>query len=307
MKGEFPMRIAIAGGTGFVGSALVKRLLDKKNELFILTRNTANKNSSKNLNYVQWLNDDDLPEDALESIDVFINLAGESINSGRWTDERKKRILNSRITATREVLRIISRLEEKPYTLINASAVGYYGTSLNETFTESSRKSGTDFLAETVRRWEEEASQAEEFEVRTVFCRFGIILEKNDGALPRMALPYKLFAGGPVGTGDQWVSWIHLDDAVNGILHCIEHEQLEGPVNFTSPNPLTMKEFGKTLGDVLNRPHWLPAPGFALKIALGEMSTLVLEGQKVLPEKLQASGYDFLYPDLRSALRNIYE
>ncbi|MCS0655779.1 TIGR01777 family oxidoreductase [Cytobacillus firmus] len=301
------MRIAIAGGTGFVGSALVKKLLDKNHELFILTRNTADKHSSKNLNYVQWLNDDDSPEDALESIDVFINLAGESINSGRWTDERKKRILNSRITATREVLRIISRLEEKPYTLINASAVGYYGTSRNETFTEANRKSGTDFLAETVRRWEEEASKAEEFEVRTVFCRFGIILEKNDGALPRMALPYKLFAGGPVGTGDQWVSWIHLDDVVNGILFCMELEQLQGPVNFTSPNPLTMKEFGKILGEVLNRPHWLPAPGFALKIALGEMSTLVLEGQKVLPEKLQTFGYDFLYPDLRSALRNIYQ
>lgn len=301
------MRIAIAGGTGFVGSALVKKLLDKKHELFILTRNTADKHSSKNLQYVQWLNDDDSPEDALESIDVFINLAGESINSGRWTDERKQRILNSRITATREVLRIISRLEEKPYTLINASAVGYYGTSRNETFTEANRKSGTDFLAETVRRWEDEASKAEEFEVRTVFCRFGIILEKNDGALPRMSLPYKLFAGGPVGTGEQWVSWIHLDDVVNGILYCLEHEKLQGPVNFTSPNPLTMKEFGKILGEVLNRPHWLPAPGFALKIALGEMSTLVLEGQKVLPEKLQALGYDFLYPDLRSALRNIYQ
>lgn len=301
------MRIAIAGGTGFVGSALVKKLLDKNHELFILTRNTADKHSSKNLQYVQWLNVDDSPEDALESIDVFINLAGESINSGRWTDERKKRILNSRITATREVLRIVSRLEEKPYTLINASAVGYYGTSRNETFTEANSKSGTDFLAETVTRWEKEASKAEEFEVRTVFCRFGIILEKDDGALPRMALPYKLFAGGPVGTGDQWVSWIHLDDVVNGILYCIEHEQLQGPVNFTSPNPLTMKEFGKILGEVLNRPHWLPAPGFALKIALGEMSTLVLEGQKVLPEKLQALGYDFLYPDLRSALRNIYQ
>ncbi|MFE4521497.1 TIGR01777 family oxidoreductase [Cytobacillus firmus] len=301
------MRIAIAGGTGFVGSTLVKQLLEKKHELFILTRNTADKHTSKNLNYVQWLTDDDSPEDALEGIDVFINLAGESINSGRWTDERKKRIFNSRITATREVIRIISRLEEKPYTLINASAVGYYGTSWNETFTEATRKSGTDFLAETVRRWEEEASKAEEFEVRTVFCRFGIILEKNDGALPRMALPYKLFAGGPVGTGDQWVSWIHLDDVVNGILFCIEHEQLQGPVNFTSPNPLKMKEFGKILGEVLNRPHWMPAPGFALKIALGEMSTLVLEGQNVFPEKLQAFGYDFLYPDLRSALRNIYQ
>ncbi|MCM3531692.1 TIGR01777 family oxidoreductase [Cytobacillus oceanisediminis] len=301
------MRIAIAGGTGFVGNALAKKLLEKKHEIFILTRNISHKQHSKNLNYVQWLNDDDSPEDVLESIDVFINLAGESINSGRWTEDRKKRILNSRITATKEVRRIISRLEEKPYTLINASAVGYYGTSQVETFTESSRKSGTDFLAETVRRWEEEAAKAEEFEVRTVFCRFGIILEKNDGALPRMALPYKLFAGGTVGTGSQWVSWIHLDDAVSGILYCIEHEQLQGPVNFTSPYPVTMKEFGQILGEVLNRPHWMPAPGFALKIALGEMSTLVLEGQKVLPEKLQSFGYEFLYPELKAALSDIYK
>lgn len=301
------MRIAIAGGTGFVGNALVKKLLEKKHEIFILTRNISHKQHSKNLNYVQWLNDDDSPEDVLESIDVFINLAGESINSGRWTEDRKKRILNSRITATKEVRRIISRLEEKPYTLINASAVGYYGTSQVETFTESSRKSGTDFLAETVRRWEEEAAKAEEFEVRTVFCRFGIILEKNDGALPRMALPYKLFAGGTVGSGSQWVSWIHLDDAVSGILYCIEHEQLQGPVNFTSPYPVTMKEFGQILGEVLNRPHWMPAPGFALKIALGEMSTLVLEGQKVLPEKLQSFGYEFLYPELKAALSDIYK
>ncbi|RBP93249.1 hypothetical protein DFO70_106384 [Cytobacillus firmus] len=301
------MRIAIAGGTGFVGNALVKKLLEKKHEIFILTRDISNKQHSKNLYYVQWLNDDDSPEDNLESIDVFINLAGESINSGRWTEERKKRILNSRITATKEVIRIISRLEEKPYTLINASAVGYYGTSKVETFTEASRKSGTDFLAETVRRWEEEASKAEEFEVRTVFCRFGIILEKNDGALPRIALPYKLFAGGTVGTGSQLVSWIHLGDAVNGILFCIEQEQLQGPVNFTSPYPVTMKEFGQILGEVLNRPHWIPAPGFALKIALGEMSTLVLEGQKVLPEKLQSFGYEFLYPDLKAALSDIYQ
>ncbi|MCS0669672.1 TIGR01777 family oxidoreductase [Cytobacillus firmus] len=301
------MRIAIAGGTGFVGNALVKKLLEKKHEIFILTRNISDKQHSKNLNYVQWLNDDDSPEDVLESIDVFINLAGESINSGRWTEDRKKRILNSRITATKEVLRIISRLEEKPYTLINASAVGYYGTSQVETFTEASRKSGNDFLAETVRRWEEEAAKAEEFEVRTVFCRFGIILEKNDGALPRMALPYKLFAGGTVGTGSQWVSWIHLGDAVNGILFCIEQEQLQGPVNFTSPYPVTMKEFGQILGEILNRPHWMPAPGFALKIALGEMSTLVLEGQKVLPEKLQSFGYKFLYPELKAALGDIYK
>lgn len=306
MKGEFPMRIAITGGTGFVGSALAKKLLENGHELFILTRNAGNKQNSKNLHYVQWLNKADSPEDELEGIDVFINLAGESINSGRWTEERKKRIFNSRITATKEVLRIISRLAEKPYTLINASAVGYYGTSENETFTEASKNAGSDFLAETVRRWEMEASKAEEWEVRTIFCRFGIILEKNEGALPRMALPYKLFAGGTVGSGCQWVSWIHLNDVVSGILFCIEKEQLQGPVNFTTPNPVTMYEFGQILGEVLHRPHWIPAPGFALKIVLGEMSTLVLEGQKVLPEKLTAYGYEFLFKSLKPALADIY-
>ncbi|MBT2688823.1 TIGR01777 family oxidoreductase [Bacillus sp. ISL-47] len=300
------MRIAITGGTGFVGSALVKKLLQNGHDLLILTRNAVNKQNSKNLQYVQWLNKDDSPEDELEGIDVFINLAGESINSGRWTEERKKRIFNSRITATKEVLRIISRLAEKPYTLINASAVGYYGTSEKETFTEASKKPGSDFLAETVSRWEMEASKAEEWDVRTIFCRFGIILDKNDGALPRMALPYKLFSGGTVGSGSQWVSWIHLKDVVSGILFCIENEQLQGAVNFTSPNPVTMKEFGKILGEVLHRPHWLPAPDFALKIVLGEMSTLVLEGQKVLPEKLTASGYEFLFKSLKPTLADIY-
>ncbi|GLB59866.1 TIGR01777 family oxidoreductase [Cytobacillus sp. NCCP-133] len=300
------MRIAIAGGTGFVGSALSEHLLINGHELFILTRNAANKHNSKKLQYVQWMNKEDSPEDELEGIDVFINLAGESINSGRWTGVRKKRILESRLSATKEVVRIISRLEEKPYTLVNASAVGYYGTSENSLFTEASKKPGTDFLAETVRRWEMEASKAEEWEVRTVLCRFGIILDKNEGALPRMALPYKLFAGGTVGTGRQWVSWIHLNDVIKGIDFCIEQDQLQGSVNFSSPNPVTMRQFGQILGEVLNRPHWIPAPGFALKLVLGEMSSLVLEGQKVVPEKLQAFGYDFLFKDLRVALRDIY-
>lgn len=300
------MRIAITGGTGFVGSSLAKELLETGHELFILTRSTANKQNSKNLQYVQWLNKDDSPEEDLEGIDVIVNLAGESISSGRWTEERKQRILDSRINATREVLRIISRLEEKPYTLINASAVGYYGTSENETFTEASRKSGTDFLAGTVKHWEMEAAKAEEWELRTIFCRFGIILEKNEGALPRIALPYKWFVGGTVGSGEQWVPWIHLKDVVNGIRFCIEKEQVEGPVNFTSPNPVRMKDFGEILGEVLHRPHWIPAPGFALKLVLGEMSMLVLEGQKVLPEKLIHHGYEFLFTDLKKALQDIY-
>lgn len=163
-------------------------------------------------------------------------------------------------------------------------------------------------MAETVHAWENTAMKADsDFGIRTVLCRFGIILDKYDGALPRMALPYQLFAGGTVGSGDQWVSWVHLKDVIRGIQFCIENERLSGPVNFTAPYPVTMKEFGKTLGSVLHRPHWLPVPEIALKLILGEMSILVLEGQKVLPAKLEENGFTFLFPDLKSALKDIYQ
>lgn len=220
----------------------------------------------------------------------------------------EKEIKNSRLHVTESILNIISQLDKKPTTLINASAVGIYGISNQKIFTEKSKETGNDFLAETVHAWENTAIKAYyDFGIRTVLCRFGIILDKNDGALPRMALPYKLFAGGTVGSGEQWVSWIHLKDVIRGIQYCIENERLRGSVNFTAPHPVTMKEFGKTLGTVLHRPHWLPIPEIALKLLLGEMSILVLEGQKVLPEKLVENGFTFLFPELKNALTDIYQ
>ncbi|MGD6901412.1 TIGR01777 family oxidoreductase [Bacillus infantis] len=300
------MRIAVTGGTGFVGHALVKKLAESGHTVYILTRSTEGKKNGNNIHYVQWLNEGDNPAAQLKEIDYIVNLAGESINSGRWTEERKKRIIKSRLDATEAVLNIIDELNEKPEALINASAVGYYGTSETETFTEGDKKPAGDFLAQTVKQWEEKAAEAGRWDVRTAFCRFGIILEKNDGALPRMALPYKLFAGGNVGSGNQWVSWIHLDDVARGIMFAMENKDLSGPVNFTSPHPVQMKDFGRTLGSALHRPHWIPAPAFALKLALGEMSKLVLEGQRVLPAKLEAAGFSFRYPELREALEDIY-
>ena len=296
----------MTGGTGFVGHALINELTKKGHEIFILTRNGSNRENSSLITYVQWLNEGDQPSESLEGIDVFINLAGESINSGRWTKERKKKIIDSRIDATKEVLHILSHLQKKPQILINASAIGYYGISDTQTFTEKSSEFGTDFLAKTVQQWETEASKAREFNIRTVFCRFGIILDKADGALPRIALPYKLLAGGTVGSGNQWVSWIHLKDVIGGIEFTISNESIEGPVNFTAPAPVSMKEFGRTLGSVLQRPHWIPAPEFALKAALGEMSMLVLEGQRVVPEKLLSHGYSFAFENLHDALTDIY-
>jgi len=301
------MKIAITGGTGFVGRSLTHKLIADGHEVFILTRTVNKQENNKQVTYVQWLNDGDRPEEKLEGVGCFINLAGESINNGRWTAEQKKKIANSRMSATKEVLRIITSLQKKPHSLINASAVGYYGISRKEVFTEDTSIIGNDFLAKTVQNWEAEASKAEKLGCRTVYCRFGIILAKNAGALPQIAFPYKLFVGGTVGSGEQWLSWIHLDDVVNGIVYVMENDNLKGAVNFTAPTPVIMREFGKTLGEILNRPHLLPAPEFALKAGLGEKSILVLEGQKVLPKKLIASGYPFLFTHLQDALKNIYQ
>ncbi|MBT2681517.1 TIGR01777 family oxidoreductase [Bacillus sp. ISL-35] len=296
------MKIAITGGTGLVGSALSSELVRNGHEVIILTRK-SNEQDSHNPRYVQWLNPADQPENELEGTDAIVNLAGATIND-RWTDEYKQRIIDSRIKATTEVNRIIKALENKPPVLINASAVGYYGTSLTEEFTEQANPAN-DFLADTVRRWEAEAIHANESGTRIVLCRFGVILDKKGGALPKMILPYKLFAGGKVGSGNQWLSWIHIDDVIRGIMFAIENDRLDGPVNFVAPSPVTMDQFGQILSKVLGRPHWLPVPSFALKIAMGDMSMLVLEGQKVVPAKLLTSGFNFKYTDLEKALREI--
>ncbi|WP_077211008.1 TIGR01777 family oxidoreductase [Bacillus dakarensis] len=301
------MRVAIAGGTGFVGKTLTEQLLKDGHEVLILTRRIKEAANHEQLFFLQWLPEGEDTIKQLENLDAFINLAGESLNSGRWTEKRKHIILNSRLETTSAVISIIKQLKNKPRVLVNASAIGIYGTSLTETFTEETNLTGSDFLAETVRLWETQALTAEELEIRTVLCRFGLILDKQLGALPKIALPYKLFIGGNVGSGDQWVSWISIEDVVQGILFTIENEGLNGPINMTAPSPVRMKEFGQTLGTILHRPHWIPVPGAALRIILGEMSILVLEGQKVLPNVLLQAGYRFKYSDLYSALKNIYQ
>jgi uncharacterized protein len=301
------MKITIAGGTGFVGKALVDHLLKNNHEIIILTRNVIATKVTDQIRYVQWLSEDSSPFQALEGTDIFINLAGESINSGRWTEKRKVKIVNSRLDAVHSLLDIINKLDTKPKTLINASAIGIYGTSFEKIFTEEDNHGfGTDFLSETVQQWENEAEAATQFGIRTVFCRFGIILDKHKGALPKIAFPYKSFIGGPIGNGRQWMSWIHVEDVVKGISFIIENEQINGPINFTAPKPVMMNEFGKTLASVVHRPNWLPVPSFALHLLLGEMSTLVTEGQKVLPKKLLENGYHFTYTDLNMALKNIF-
>jgi uncharacterized protein (TIGR01777 family) len=297
------MKIVIAGGSGFIGKKLTDFLLGEGHEVVILTRKEVI--SSKGVSYVVWLKEGATPEKELGNVDVFINLAGVSINDGRWTAKHQKQIYNSRMAATDELLRIIATLHEKPSALINASAIGIYPVSLNAVYTEESLKTANDFLGKTVSDWEKKAKEVEKYGVRTAIMRFGVVLGNDGGALPLMILPYKLYVGGTVGSGEQWVSWVHVMDVVRSIAFAVENNHLCGPINVTSPSPLKMKDFGKTIGTVLERPHWLPAPSFAMKLALGQKSKLVLEGQQVVPKVLINEGFEFLFPTLNSALVNL--
>lgn len=297
------MKIVIAGGSGFIGNKLTNFLIQQGHEIIVLTR--SGNSLCSNVEYVTWLNESSNLEKKLENTDVYINLAGVSINDGRWTKKHQKEIYQSRMEATEELLRVIKLLPQKPATLINASAVGIYPSSFDAIYTEKSPDRSNDFLAKTVIDWEKKAKEAEQFGIRTVFMRFGVVLGNDGGALPLMTLPYKLFAGGTVGSGKQWVSWIHVKDAVRAIVFVMENERVRGPVNVVAPNPVRMEELGRTIGFVLNRPHWFPAPSFLLKLALGEKSKLVLEGQKVLPSVLLDEGFEFEFPTVEKALKDL--
>ncbi|PHB33437.1 TIGR01777 family protein [Bacillus toyonensis] len=296
------MKIAISGGTGFIGKYLSTFFIQKGYTVYILTRKNKIETSNPNLQYVQWT--PDLPTFPLSFIDIVINLAGESINS-RWTKKQKEAILNSRIQATRGLIKQLQTLSTKPHTFINASAIGYYGTSETESFTEQQETPGNDFLAETVFLWEQEACKARSLEIRTIYARFGVILGADGGALPKMLLPYQFYIGGTIGSGNQWLSWIHIDDVVRMIDFIIHKEEINGPLNITAPLPIRMKEFGETMATIMRKPHWLPVPSFMLHALLGEMSILVLEGQHVLPSKAIEHGYQYTFPTIDHALQNI--
>ncbi|MBY0148204.1 TIGR01777 family oxidoreductase [Neobacillus niacini] len=298
------MRIVIAGGSGFIGRKLTELLHAQGHSVVILTREA--KKSDGNIAYVQWLSEGSSPEKDIGYADAFINLAGVSINEGRWSRMHQKQIYDSRMTATDELLRIISLLPEKPAVLVNASAIGIYPASETSIYTENSTERANDFLGKTVSDWENKAKQVEEQSVRAVFMRFGVVLGNEGGALPLMALPYRLFVGGKVGSGEQWVSWVHVTDVVRAILYVLNNDTLRGPVNVTSPSPLQMNDFGKTIGAVLHRPHWMPVPSLAMKMVLGQKSALVLEGQHVVPQVLQQVGFEFMFPTLHSALEDLF-
>ena len=304
------MKVAIAGATGFVGSLLVERLQSEGHQVLVLTRNPdhakkvfPNRNFP-NVEIVAYTPTESGDwQKTISGCDGVVNLAGESIAEGRWTPERKQEIRSSRQLGTQKIVDAISQANPKPSVLVNASGIGYYGTSETATFDENS-PAGDDFLAQVCLDWEACARKAQDYGVRVVILRFGIVLGMG-GAIAKMIPPFKLFAGGPIGSGRQWFSWIYREDLVNLILQALTRSDMEGAFNATAPNPVRMTEFSKTLGQVLKRPSWLPVPAFALEVLLGDAAKVVLEGQQVLPKRTLESGFQYQYSHLKKALEDL--
>jgi uncharacterized protein len=299
------MNVLIFGGTGFVGRNLTDELVANGYQVFVVTRNHPNstRNIASQVQVIEWNSDSPLSSiNELQEIDVVVNLAGESIGNRRWSHTVKQEILDSRIKTTRAIVAAINNRTILPKVLINASAVGYYGPRQDDEITEV-ETAGRDFLAQVCQEWENEAYKVQNDLTRVVTIRIGVVLGK-EGALNRMVMPFRFFIGGPLGRGSQYLSWIHIKDLTSMIRFVIEHQELNGPINATAPDPVTMRNFCHELGEVMNRPSWLPVPEFILKVALGQMSEMLLHGQRVIPKKISDSGFEFVYPKLRLALED---
>jgi uncharacterized protein (TIGR01777 family) len=295
------MKILIGGSHGLVGTALIKSLEAQGHEIFRLVRHAPTSKTE-----VEWSPDRySIALARIEGFDAVVNLAGESIAEGRWTDDKKRRIRESRVKGTKLLGDALANLTVPPKTFVCASAIGYYGNRGDELLTESSA-AGDNFLAKVCAEWEEATALATEKGIRVVNARFGIILDTNGGALKKMLPPFRMGVGGRIGNGKQWMSWIALDDVIGGIQFALANDSTKVPINFVAPVPVTNFEFTKTLGKVLSRPTVLPIPAFAVKLLFGEMGeALLLGGQRVAPERLIAEGYEFRYPQLEKALAHI--
>jgi uncharacterized protein (TIGR01777 family) len=296
-----PRSIAITGASGLVGSALAASLREQGRRVVSLVRGEATEADT-----IRWSPHAGLIEpEALDGVDTVVHLAGESIAEGRWTPEKKQRIRESRVEGTRALAQSLAGLPSPPEALLCASAIGYYGHRGDAVLDESSA-AGQGFLPEVCLEWEDAAGPAAEAGIRVAHLRIGIVLSERGGALAKMLLPFKLGAGGVLGRGNQWMSWISLEDLVRVFESVVENPDLEGPINCVAPSPVTNREFTKTLGRALGRPTFLPAPEFALRLGLGEMAdALLLASTRVVPDRLQEHGFAFSHPDLDSALRSI--
>jgi len=301
------MRIVVSGGTGFIGRPLCVSFCQEGHRVTNLTRSIeeAQRSSGSTVTTVEWNGwEAGAWEHSLEGADAVINLAGAPIAEGRWTEARKRLLTDSRVLTTRLLVEAMSRRSVKPLTLVSASGIGYYGASDDLVLDEGAAR-GQGFLADLCVAWETEALRAAEFGVRVVMLRTGMVLEQDGGALPKMLLPFQFFAGGPIMPGTQWVSWIHRRDHIGLIQWLLATPSVSGPVNAVAPEAVTMNQFCEGLSRVLHRPSWLPVPGFALSLALGELGTLMTTGQRVSPTKALSGGYVFHYPTLEPALRAI--
>ncbi|HLV36473.1 MAG TPA: TIGR01777 family oxidoreductase [Spirillospora sp.] len=307
------MRAIITGGTGMIGSRLANSLAADGHDVIVLSRSPAlAKGLSPRVQVEGW--DAKTPKGwghLVNGADVIVNLAaanlaGDSFFPKRWTAERKKQIIDSRLNTGSAVVAAIEAAETRPGVVVQASAMGYYGTHPNTVEITEDSPAGNDWPAEVCKQWEASTEAVEKMGVRRVIIRTGLVLSFEEGALARMALPFRLFVGGPFGSGQQPYSWIHPADAIGAIRFLIKDAAASGPFNLTAPNPLTNAEFARALGRVMNRPSLIPVPGFAFRMMFGEVATIVVDGQRVLPKRLLELGYNFQFTEIETALRDLY-
>lgn len=300
------MRVIITGGTGLIGRALAANLAFELYEVIVLTRHPERVTRlPQGVQAVGWDGRTAAGWGGLaDGADAIVNLAGESIAAGWWTEARKRRIRESRVNAGRAVVEAVKAATRKPSVLIQASAVGYYGPHGDEAVTETT-PFGNDFLASICRDWEASSAEVESLGVRRAIIRTGLVLSRVGGPLPLMRMPFYFFVGGPLGSGKQWFPWIHIADEVGAIRFAMKKTEAQGALNVCAPNPLTNADFSRALAKVMHRPSFMPAPAFAVRLMLGEMSTLLLDGQREIPQRLQQLGFSFRFAEAEPALRDL--
>jgi uncharacterized protein (TIGR01777 family) len=302
------MKIIITGATGFIGRALSAGLLEAGYHVVALSRNADRGREilGGGVVVVEWDGKSSQGwKELANGAYGIVNLVGENISNGRWTQKKKQRILQSRLDAGKAVVEAVAEAKKKPRVVIQSSGIGYYGSTSDEMIDESSPP-GKGFLVEVADQWEASSKQVESLGTRHVIIRTGVVLGSEGGAFPRLLTPFRFFVGGPLGSGKQWLPWIHLHDEVKAIRFLMEKEDLNGPFNLCAPEPITMKEFSQTLGKIMRRPSWLPIPGLMLRLLFGQMAEeALLSGQRALPRRLLDGGYRFKYPNLNPALEEI--
>lgn len=306
------MKVIITGGTGMIGSQLVKKLAAAEHEVIVLSRNPKNHTFPEGVRGVKW--DGKTAENwshHVEDADAIINLAGASIGGDsfpppRWTDERKKQILQSRIEIGQAIVTAVSQAQNKPSVVVQISGIDYYGNVPNDSEITEEAPKGEGFLSDVTVQWEASTQPVAEMGVRHVILRTGMVLSMEAGALPQTMMPFHFFAGGPLGGGSQWWSWVHEVDVVRAIQFVLEHEEASGVYNVVAPYPVQNKQFAKELGQVMKRPSFIPAPAFALKLILGEMAAIVLDGRRAVPKRLAEAGFTFRFPAVRDALLDLF-